>query len=251
MTANKESEKLNKLLGHTIVHVKVGDDLKDFGIHKDLICHYSPYFKAAFNSGLEESITGIMKLPETKPEVFELFYHWLYNQDLEIPPWEPTMLRAEAKCKKTKCCHCNPGKTDDDSDDIDNDCAAIAFYKGQIKTLVMLHVFADMARTPILQNNCMKKFYETTERAGHVPTEQLAYIWKHTHKTSLLQKTMIDMLTWELDAKRFLSERDTIPNVVKDEVLVAMSLVGERKCRFISPLKDLTNYYVKVKNEST
>lgn len=67
----------SRLLGYSIVHIKVGDDLKDFGIHKDLICHHSPYFKAAFHSGFEESITGIMRLPETKPEVFELFYHWL------------------------------------------------------------------------------------------------------------------------------------------------------------------------------
>jgi BTB/POZ domain len=65
-----------------MVHIKVGAEEQDFCIHKDLIYHYSPYFKAAFNTGLQEAKTGIMKLPETDIEVFELFQGWLYTQCL-------------------------------------------------------------------------------------------------------------------------------------------------------------------------
>ncbi|EDN99360.1 predicted protein [Sclerotinia sclerotiorum 1980 UF-70] len=111
-----------------------------------------------------------------------------------------------------------------------------------------------MARIPVLQNNCMKKFYETTERANYMPTDQLAYIWQHTNETSLLRKAMIDMLTWEWDTSVFLSQRDSIPNVVKDEALVAMRLCIKRILPLTTvrgPLENLTNYYVKVGDEST
>ncbi|KAG4431694.1 hypothetical protein IFR05_012818 [Cadophora sp. M221] len=58
----KNAQMLKTALFSEIVHIKVGKDLKDFGVHKDLIC--------------------IMKLPETDTEVFELFVHWLYTQVL-------------------------------------------------------------------------------------------------------------------------------------------------------------------------
>ncbi|KAF7891408.1 uncharacterized protein EAF02_001733 [Botrytis sinoallii] len=80
MSATKP-EKLNKLLSYAMIHIHVGNNLKDFGVHKYLACHHSPYFKAALYSGLEEITTGIIKFPEVKVEVFELFYHWLYSQD--------------------------------------------------------------------------------------------------------------------------------------------------------------------------
>jgi hypothetical protein len=69
-------------LGRTIVHIKVGEALQDFGVHRDFICHHSVYFKATFNSGFEETQTGTMKFPETNVHVFELFYNWLYTQKL-------------------------------------------------------------------------------------------------------------------------------------------------------------------------
>jgi hypothetical protein len=58
-----------------IIHVKVGHNLKDFGIHKELICHYSPYFKLAFTYGFQETETSVMELSDTIVEVFELFYN--------------------------------------------------------------------------------------------------------------------------------------------------------------------------------
>jgi len=71
-----------RALSSEIVHIKVGVLLQDFGVHKALICHSSPYFKAAFNSGFEETKTGIMKLPDAEPGVFELFSRWLYTESL-------------------------------------------------------------------------------------------------------------------------------------------------------------------------
>lgn len=68
--------------GISIVHIHVGHDLQSFGIHKDRICGYSPYFKAAFTPPFEESQTGVMKLPETEASVFHIFYNWVYTLQL-------------------------------------------------------------------------------------------------------------------------------------------------------------------------
>jgi hypothetical protein len=68
-------------LGREIIYIKVGKEKQDFGIHKELISHYSPYFRAAFTFGFDEAKSGIMKLPEIEAEIFEIFYMWLYKQN--------------------------------------------------------------------------------------------------------------------------------------------------------------------------
>ncbi|KAN0119663.1 hypothetical protein V8E51_001871 [Hyaloscypha variabilis] len=89
-------------LGREIIYIKVGKEEQDFGVHKELISHYSPYFRAAFTSGFDEAKSGIMKLPETEAEIFEIFYVWLYRQKLwdkdarreDWPDTEDLALRA-------------------------------------------------------------------------------------------------------------------------------------------------------------
>lgn len=48
-----------------------------FTIHKDFLCHYSPYFEAAFNGPLEEGKTQSITLDNIQPAVFGMFVHWL------------------------------------------------------------------------------------------------------------------------------------------------------------------------------
>lgn len=72
------------IYGKEIVHILVGPDRVDFGVHKDLLCHYPPhYFKSAFKTGgFIEASAEVMSLPEECPEMFKLFNHWLYYQTL-------------------------------------------------------------------------------------------------------------------------------------------------------------------------
>lgn len=84
----------------------MGEHLNDFGIHKDLICHYSPCFKAAFNFGFEEATSGIIKLPGTEADIFELSYHWLYTQEVDLLVWDQSIPRAETKSETEKSSDC-------------------------------------------------------------------------------------------------------------------------------------------------
>lgn len=65
------------------VNVKNGEDEQSFQVHKNFICHYSPYFNAAFNGRFLEGTTQALDLDDTNPKVFSLFVTWLYTQQIK------------------------------------------------------------------------------------------------------------------------------------------------------------------------
>ncbi|KAL9045896.1 MAG: hypothetical protein Q9214_001145 [Letrouitia sp. 1 TL-2023] len=75
-----------KDLQKTVIQVNVGhtDSAETFTIHKELVCHYSPFFRAALAGPWTEAETGIVNLPSDIPNVFEAFQAWLYAQTLEL-----------------------------------------------------------------------------------------------------------------------------------------------------------------------
>jgi hypothetical protein len=51
------------------------DAAKEFIVHKDFACAYSPVFKAALHSSMIEGQTQIYRLEEAEPEVVQLLVH--------------------------------------------------------------------------------------------------------------------------------------------------------------------------------
>ncbi|CAL3968295.1 unnamed protein product [Diplocarpon coronariae] len=71
----------NLIEPHPIVTVVTYDSSsspKSFHIHKNYICHYSPFFRAAFKSGCQ-----LVHLNGPSPDVFGMFVSWLYTQAIE------------------------------------------------------------------------------------------------------------------------------------------------------------------------
>ncbi|KAH7304866.1 hypothetical protein BKA65DRAFT_560359 [Rhexocercosporidium sp. MPI-PUGE-AT-0058] len=54
-----------------------------FIIHKNIICHHSPFFSAAFNSQFVEGQTQSMTLDDIDPVIFGSFVNWVYHQNVE------------------------------------------------------------------------------------------------------------------------------------------------------------------------
>ena len=154
-------------LGREIVHIKVGEDLQDFAIHKVLLYHYSPYFKAAFTTGFEESKTGVMKLLEKHVEPFELFYNWLYSQKW----W---------------------GKNSDQ------------VQWPQMYHVIELYVFVDVARIPILQNQCIDSLRSLSNALAALPTPTFAYVWENKTERSPLRRFLLDDIVWESGHNMFI-----------------------------------------------
>jgi BTB/POZ domain len=75
-----------------VVTIIIGpeESKETFIIHKELICHYSPFFSVAFNSNSKyaEGATQTMKLPDVDVENFGLFVQWVYNQQIDLDPKE-------------------------------------------------------------------------------------------------------------------------------------------------------------------
>lgn len=71
------------------VHVKPPADhtgeKRSYVMHTNIICYYSPFFDAAFNSGFKEGETQELELEDTCPESFGIFVNWLYKQRIEWP----------------------------------------------------------------------------------------------------------------------------------------------------------------------
>ncbi|TVY83280.1 hypothetical protein LSUE1_G007644 [Lachnellula suecica] len=66
------------------VTILAGKNAKKFLVHKEFACHYSPVFKAAFNSEFIEGKTGMYKLDDVDPEAVKLLVRWMYTKKLTI-----------------------------------------------------------------------------------------------------------------------------------------------------------------------
>ncbi|TEY71603.1 hypothetical protein BOTCAL_0090g00090 [Botryotinia calthae] len=241
MEGNRFTRMVIRSIGREVVHAKVGKDLQDFGVHKSLICHCSPFFNAAFTSGFEETTTGIIKLVDVEVEVFELFFVWLYTQQIG----EPELDAAGSALS-------------------DNESKSGHDYKLHVGTLLRLYVFADMIKVPALKNDCIEKLscMESFENEYLTESENLRYVWEHTREHDLIRKLLVDTIVWDLGNASFLKTLDQLPQEVTFDILLAMKtvidnarmeLMDKEKSKkrfktleaFESRLEDPTNYYEK------
>jgi hypothetical protein len=180
-------------LGRDIVHIKVGRDLQDFGIHKSLICNASSFFSAAFNSDFEEGVTGIMKMEETEVDVFDLFYTWLYS----------------GKKWFKESGDSNPSQ----------------------KTLVHLHVFANMVHIPALKNASLRRLCslikEEIPRDLFIEPEIFSYVWKNTTSLSPRRRLIIDLCVWRIDFSRVFVDLSA-PEISSEICFDIMKAMGMR-----------------------
>ncbi|TVY50181.1 hypothetical protein LCER1_G009005, partial [Lachnellula cervina] len=72
--------------GHQVVTILAGSGEKEekFIVHKAFACHYSPVFKAAFDSGFIEGQTQTYKLDDIEPKVVQVLVQWVYTQKIDI-----------------------------------------------------------------------------------------------------------------------------------------------------------------------
>ncbi|KAE9380270.1 hypothetical protein N431DRAFT_361779 [Stipitochalara longipes BDJ] len=199
-------------LGKEIIYIKAGKEGQDFGIHKELISHYSPYFRAAFTSGFEEAKTGIMKLPEVKTEVFEIFYAWLYRQKL----WDKN------------------SKQEDWPDTED---------------LVKLYTFADMVRIPSLQNQALRAIHKISDINNNFPYSMIDYVWGNTTSSSPLRRYFLDQIIWESATEALEECEEDFSSEVRMDIIKSMNrtldkLIKPTTKSTLSPLNKVRDYYV-------
>lgn len=187
-------------MGREIVYVKVGPGEVAFGVHKDLLCHYSPYFKAAFTSGFEETNAGVMKLPEISVELFEVFNRWLYHKTL----WSPDDFPKEA---------------DDLLDE--RGCPLGNGLVNHMDILMRLYVFANMVRIPSLMNQILDDLNEISNLSGAIPTAAFSYVWDNVCDSSPIRRFIVDWVLWEVDEDTMDEDADEYPSYMRLEIMKA------------------------------
>lgn len=66
------------------IHVGTGDEKTVFPVHKKVFVKASKYFKAAFDGGFSESVSGILRLPEEDPELFAEVVRFVYRGSVDL-----------------------------------------------------------------------------------------------------------------------------------------------------------------------
>lgn len=102
-----------------VIQLSVGSDTapEKFSIHKDLLCHYSSFFKAETMGKSEIS------LPDDDPAVFECLVQWLYTGSYAYPKNEDQLKAAITRTPSEKVWvfaakHSMPGLMNDAMDQL-------------------------------------------------------------------------------------------------------------------------------------
>jgi hypothetical protein len=73
------------------VVVNVGKDETVFNVYNDILCHSSPFFRAALTGSFAEATSSEVKLETVSVGTFGLFVDWLYTRR-ENPEMENALL---------------------------------------------------------------------------------------------------------------------------------------------------------------
>ncbi|CZT42851.1 uncharacterized protein RSE6_02803 [Rhynchosporium secalis] len=162
-----------------------GEMMKKFVMHKDFACHYSPVFKAAFNSSFLEGQTQVYKLPKTSERVVNLLVHWLYTQEVIV----------DSETKSTA------------SSEMPNYCE--------------LWILADRLLIPRLQNAVVAEIIELQDAFGFTALNCLIYVYANTAAKSPLRTMLLHRCMCLNNPEWFSSYPDGFPK----EMLLEMAVV--------------------------
>lgn len=136
----------------------VGKHDKAYVLHKDLLCFYSDYFRAAFDGPFKEAAERKLRLPDVEENVFDRVQLWLYTRNLQLPT--------------------------DDSD--------------IFEILVDLWIFGDQHQIPLLQNRVMDELFDRCEAADSVASYLIGTVYAKTLAGSPLRKAFIEIVAWSM-----------------------------------------------------
>jgi hypothetical protein len=164
------------------------ENAKPFKLHTDFACHYSPVFKAAFNSGFIEGQYQEYRLDVDEEEVVRLLVEWFYTQTLNTR---------------------QPDEKLDDAATMEEDLI-----------LAKLWVLADKLLLPQMQNQVLDRVQEIRDAAGRIPTECLHYVYNNTPPGSSLRRWYVyECASW-LDRNWLADHTDQLPH----EMLIELTI---------------------------
>lgn len=179
------------------MYVIVGPEKQRFGIHKEILCATSPFFKAALEGKFEESVRGEVILEDTSVETFGHFNEWLYTGKL-----------TEDKCQE-------------------NGLTILEQYSKDQPTyrqFLEVWLFGDYIMVPQLQNYIVDRMQAKHATRPMLPIADFAYLYEKTQTGSPLRRLMVDLCVWKHrgSSETYRTNIDKIPRSMGADLMVAL-----------------------------
>lgn len=178
-------------------------------VHKDFACHYSPVFKAAFNSDFVEGQTQEYRLQEVKGTIIRVLINWFYTQKLD----------TEAFALK---------------ETTDQGCPMTDFIM-----LTQLWILAGKLLIPTLQNTTIRQFLRLRNEEGTVPVSCFHAVYEGTSPGSALRRLCVDMCIKRLHRSTYIDKPESFP---KDMLIDLVTVLA--KSIPVSKMNDADAYLV-------
>ena len=184
-----------------------------FIVHKSFACHYSPVFKAAFESGFIEGQTQTYKFDDVEGGVVQLLVKWLYTQEFTI--------------------------------EIDLN-AGVDMVKTQVRVNTMLAVKLWILANKLLIFNLQNKIIDwlrwSNNTSKFTPTVCLEYVYAHTSVNSALRRLFVAQCAHGLPRKDFHRYSACFPK----EMLLDLAVYFATKSKMKDKIEDNESFYVKI-----
>jgi hypothetical protein len=158
---------------------------EEFHIHAGLLIHYSSYFRKALNPVWIEGCTKNIALSEDSPTVFQIFFRWIYSDELYSAP-------ADGRVPISYL----------------NICA--------------LYVFADAPGIPELCNAAVDVFFRKFTIEWGFPGMCLTYIYDNTLEGSNLRNIIVELAVRYFSFHNLASHQERFPKEFLVEVILRL-----------------------------
>lgn len=200
----------------TMVTILVGEQKAKFVIHQEFLTFHSEYFRGCLESGFIETATKVVELEHTTPEAFGLFVQWIYTKNIS---------------QKSSS---DPPKSDD---------SILA-----AKDLVELWILSDYLAIPELQNKTIAMLLRAWSMRG-VPIRYCINVYQSTAVGSPLRQLVVDLFAWTIRPGYFYMFKKYQNEFPHEMLFDIVEAFYKKPSLSESPVKDPSNYYVKVVTE--
>ncbi|KAI4727085.1 hypothetical protein E4T49_05135 [Aureobasidium sp. EXF-10728] len=205
----------SKSYKETVILV-VGAAKEHYTLHKELLCFYSDFFRAAFNGSFKEATERKIELPETEAEVFEAFQAWLYTQKLPKNEIKPAKMYPEWPL------------------------------------LTKLWIFGDKYQFPLLQNNVADAMLDKVDKDAESPVYVLNLAYENTTPNAPLRKIVVDIMAYRGDMSvggHCLDSKYWSLQACLDAMEVMDSARAQKVPRYTMPTREKCHYHVHAAGE--
>lgn len=158
----------------------IGEEKKEFFIHKNLLTYYSGYFKTRFNGNWDANNTKTIELTDETLEVFDAFFTFCYTNRL----WD----RPEKNDEGTFS-----AREKNEQPVVDAENIVTSSVPLSASELCAIYVFGDKRDVPRLRSAAVDMLCLKYSENIQIPTLCINYLYENTNKGCGMRRLLVDI----------------------------------------------------------